>query len=487
MELIYNEKINIDRGINNFNLYFPIIKVNNCFLINIKAIDDKLYLYMINKNVKTFINVFNYNGCEFMKKYITISNDNNIISIPDDNYVYFYKIYKLLDNELELCEINSRILLNGIPKIQKLNEKKIIDYNELFEPEKCYLYNNKFIIISKNKNGNFILINNFSNNLSKVIDYNNNIFCISENGNYILLLNENILYTFNVLGNEILNDKVITIKKELAKSITSKNISISDNGDYVCIYLINKLIILNVQENNKEEYLIKNFGEDVIIKIYDYNNYIFGINDLNKLNVILLWNPELNIFKFWILLKYKTNYLSSNEYNINNLTNNNINKFVICGRNFIELTEKYINITNIEKMIIINITNFIIKSLNYSFDDLEKKNDEIIIENKKHIIPKWMKTIQNINNQIILIDILKNELSDEQLYKIINKDIINNYIKILELTELYYIEFIFIKMLLCGKINENKLKNYIKILKNTRPFIIESIKLLFNINLINLI
>jgi hypothetical protein len=495
-KLIITQNIKLDKSKIKFDLYYPILdnKLKKYNLINIKGIEDKIYLYVIT-DIKKFIHIFNFNGDEIIQKYITLSTNNNIISIPDENYLYFYKVNKIIeDGELELSEINSRIFLNGIPKIQKLNSKKNIDCDDIFNPEKCYFYKNKFVIISNdtNKSGNYILINKFSTNQSKMIDYDMNMFWISENCNYILLLNNNILYTFNVeCVNEIINDRQIKCDK-LSKFINRTNTVISDNGDYICVYTEKKLFVLNLDNNIDEQYDINSFGkpENIIIKIYDFNSFIIGMKDFNKLNVILLWNTKLNKFKYWILFKYDKEYLSSNEYNINS-TNpidsiSNVSSESIYGFTYILENNDILNIVNIEKIIIMNIIDFIIQSIYYKFEIKQKENVNLILNNNKIIIKKWMEPIfiEKYDNIILCVQVLNNENMVKFDYKLII-----DFIKIMKLSNSIYVEFLFIKIIYKYLIENvtirNKLlSNIYKLIKQMnliRPFLIQSLFKLFNI------
>ena len=196
-------KLQFDNILDKSNInkcYYVTTKTNNniiLYIISIKKLDDKLFLYLYNTitNINELIHVFNIDqNIKQIEKYIQISDDQKVISIPDENRLYIFLVGDLIKyNTLKLHNCNIKLTLNNdISKIgiQSTTDKTVYCENmqSTVEPHKCMLYTSKYIIITKSGK---IVNYDFRTKTIKILNISGNVHNLSfpNGGNHLLLCN----------------------------------------------------------------------------------------------------------------------------------------------------------------------------------------------------------------------------------------------------------------------------------------------------------
>ena len=375
------------------------------------------------------------------------------------------KILSFVNTEIHKIHINKKICLysfvflknniNSLLEINKLsfeskkteiffnnNIKKIDFFNEIFEPNppekersmisnfkarKDEKINNKFSN-KKRKNENKI------EKKEKINIKNNNIKINNNN-------NENYFLSFDIPKEKLFNINDSEENKFLRENFEKD-------------FIKNKIILpqkKNIKKNIKKRIFNKKFNNKNLT--FDSNGKIiplkkFNINNINNNNIII--KTTVNTKE---IIKDKNNFYIENydEIKIENNSNNNLNKFfdfhnnnkfnklkIISGSSFnlikpefgVIITEnnKIKNGTNLKKNFLTEIKNEnendnIINNININNNNIFKNVKKINFQKKNFNIQNYNKIIVKSKS---FQNIIKNNINEEKILKINNKNINNN-------------------------------------------------------------
>ena len=322
-----------------YNAYLKSLIINNDIAdeIKIKLIKEKLSDIKITEPI-----IF-----DFLKENnITIRFDNLIENLQLKYFVYYKKFYykqneefyaKLLDTEQNLSYINwNQIMIKDIKVIDKLYEKKYIDYN----------YLNKFRITER--------IN--------FIKYQNNIDWHNIRGNIPIYLIDKY---FNLINKKVLKfEKIFKENYEIYKSIIFKMFDIN------CIKNKNILISYDLFLELKNKYISSNPCFKCIY-FNDANEYDKLITDINNFKYILIIANNIKI---------RTNKIFR-EYFITNYKGNNIVRYKFLFKNYDDYSDEII-INNIKKFIYNDDIHYFIYKLNPSLEVCLKIKLSLVMKNR---------------------------------------------------------------------------------------------------------
>ena len=313
------------------------------YVINIKSIDDKIFLYLneIILKTSTLIHVFESNiNIQLLEKYIQMSHDYKLLSIPDGDVLCIFDIVTVINNKtlktnysnakikfkdtnIPTLLVNPAITNNSFPELSNGSFPELFSGN----PYKCILYSDRYIIVSKNESSIYksVIIYDFIHKCTHVVNINKNInnssIALSEHGKYLLFCDIEERNTNNNIEQYIwlvdLNNLKDTYDRHYKLLITTQKDSvihfntfaISNNGKLVCVLVNsnnkNKLLLIdnNEQEINTDEYELNNIGNPkyITMNIYDHSNIIK--QNGSKLYIITIWNKQLHKVFIWTIVK----------------------------------------------------------------------------------------------------------------------------------------------------------------------------------------
>lgn len=466
--------LNILDNINdNDKYYFIPIKLNNIiilYLITFKLINNNLFLYVNNK----LIHVFEEENNTEIIKYIQISNDFEILTIPENNLIYFYNVNELIENNILKLKFNVMINIKEFPQLEIIenseNNKKYKYEN--FNQYKSILSKNKYIIISHNnqKYYNYIIICDLNIKKTKILNINHEIInskiILSENGDNLLLYNNKDNFITHINLNTFVKNKIYD---DFINLIHLNTLNILDDGEtLIALTKDNKIKLLTL--TTSIEYICNNILNNFTMNIFDYTKIIEDTDKIcDKIYILTLWN-KTDLFIYTIIKNIKNNTFEINENKLDHINFNNKNKIDFIHKNcnyYIYKYEKYIEIYDIKKLFVFVILDKIL--------DLEiKRNKEC----------EWKYYNELENNHYCVNEFIINNKSRLNYNKI---EIFNN---ILKMENTKYTQYLIIKILLNyyeSNLTKNE-KSEIIILFNKltliRKFIINSVKYIYGINLL---
>lgn len=359
---LINNKYNLNKCENMFKLY-----LNNKSSI--------WSFYFLNFNVKTSINLVNYEEKVNIKGYSLFFNNFS------SNIIYFYKSIRIFQNS------NTNILLK-INKTFFLEQKSILIYDKI-------LFNNNIYLVKSNlynsNNFNYLFLSFFEKNKIS-LNFFNKIKDIFFNKSFLL---------FN--KNNIIKNKKLVFKKEYFLYFKNKE---------KIFYLNNKIkkVITNYNINDLF------YSEKLFLNSFFIKSILFNISYISI------------IFYFLLNNNMKNSYLLKSNNNLKNLLAKNTNKLELNKKKFLYLKKEIIYVyfsgyissflSSNFKIDLYNNKNLLIKSFN--------KKEKININNyiKYNLLFSNITFSQFLKNINIIINIFYNFLNkfnNKELYFIKKK------------------------------------------------------------------
>jgi len=494
------------------------------YVINIKSIDDKIFLYLneIILKTSTLIHVFESNiNIQLLEKYIQMSHDYKLLSIPDGDILCIFDIVTIINNKtLKTNYSNAKIKFKNT-NISTLSVNATITNNSLPElfggslpelfngtPYKCILYSDRYIIVSKNESSNYksVIIYDFIHKCTHVVNINKNInnssIALSEHGKYLLFCDIEERNTNNNIEQYIwlvdLNNLKDTCDRHYKLLITTQNASvihintfaISNNGELVCVLVSsdnkNKLLLVdnNEREINTDEYELNNIGDPkyITMNIYDHSDMIKKNQNGSKLYIITIWNKQIHKVFIWTIVKFAN--FNDMIYGPKILTfcGSNIESVNTNGHQYIYKCATHLVIYDIDKHLPLMMVNSMLDTLKipHTIVSMDNNNLEQMFLHLLNNHYEMSKNIKNISEPqiILLFDIIT---------KIQNtKHLPDNYCD--------YMEYLIIKITLMSyqlnysniisKKNIKHLTSIFNKLKLTKMFFVKMIEFNFGIKLV---
>lgn len=525
-----------------FDKQYYVTVCSDLYIINIKGMHDKIYIYVydVSKNNKILVHIFDVNkNIKRLEKYVQISHNLKLLSIPDDDFLYIFSVDELVhDNVLKIYDGGIRLdLTHSIPIVHK---KSIIDttvpshrvsVDSIQEPYKCILYNDKYVIICTIDNKiSAVIIYNFEKQDTKILDIDKDttspyIF-FSENGKYLMTHTKNQLCVVNINTEKT---KLIILSKQLCDTLYQNTFSISDDGELITVLNDSGIVLINSTSQIDKYSIDKQFGN-----LKDASmNIINNSDDINKINVITLWNKKLH--KILILtMIYNNGYILTKKYIAINIRDE-LDVLYTNGHLYVYKFDEYINVYDIDKTISLNILNSLLDILSINLDKFGTQNMQLNVigfsNNDTYTVKKWVfdmlganidlskhsnlidsiifknKKGNNMNLFQIFLGLIHNhKLTDEYLNCVLSEESYEEkteliILALLRLTEMltvlckndtivnlsgYYIEYLLIKIGLIIYKSKSEIEPILNIygnIKNTKQFMFCLFRTYFNLDI----
>lgn len=406
----------------------------NYYIINIRIVLDKIYLYLhdIKLNCNTLIHTFEpNNNIKQINKYIQMSPDLKIFSIPDKEYLYFFKVDSLIKyKQLDQFDFDIKFNMLSNTLLSTSSNSSLDTFSELSLSNilKCVLYANKYIFIDTNKsNVKNIMIFDFLKKKIKFINTNfepNIKITLNSNGNYMLLYNNVNVY---IIDN-------VNYKKQIIPFNDSHNIvstSLSPNGKII-VFLTDdgllKIFINNIDNYKQVIFNVRKHIKSINFKmyLYDYSNILLNNEIYSELYLLVLFDMSFHKLHIWSMLICNNDEIILSEpkeitFNIKS----KINSLNVHDCIFIYKYTDFVDIYDIKKYFLNILINAILDAI------------KLLIRNKIKI--KTNNTI-NTNFKIITTDREINIITNTWLKEICNFDLNLTNFKELEYDILTYNE-----------------------------------------------
>jgi hypothetical protein len=277
--------------------------------LNIKHINNKIYIYSIIDNIKNLLYITDVskimNMCklsktlyiDYIKELIQIDYSWRFLSIPENDKIILFDLNKLFDKKIEYKEIN-------------INHKNTLHFQSKNKFKVCVkCYSDKIIQIFKNNNNDTVKITILKENNKRTINFIKNpikyIF-FSNNGEYYMSINCNKY--INIVNEKIDNSLLLT--HEINKESINKWL-ISDDGCVLVNKLDDKIKVIMLDNSDTLVYTqnIKlNKNDSVLLKYLHFNN--------NNINNLIIWNRYKQYIKIIGILKHEKEYKISQMINL---------------------------------------------------------------------------------------------------------------------------------------------------------------------------
>lgn len=277
---------------------------NNCVNENIQDNQDNQY---IQENTKYM-------------KYIQVSQDFQLISLPDNNTLHLYDLRKLIEsNILEYVDT-----IGSFDKIM----------SDQSNPYKCILFNNIYVILYNKNNtqnhnirNNGILIINYDQQRITNVAFNNlwdNIMIRLSTNGYYCVMYDKIMKNISICNFKSENPSFtlininININNEHNKSDNIGNIdninkidaiNISNDGKLIFMIMNNTCVFYDTQKT-KIIKVFQNQSKGLTYQLLDYSEIIHeGITNISKIHILVGWNQSRGEIYYWHI-----NYTIKEEY-----------------------------------------------------------------------------------------------------------------------------------------------------------------------------
>jgi len=399
-------------------IYQRVNGISKAFVLDIKILDLNIFVYVTDilneKTTLVHVSRISINSQKFISyylKYIQVSRDFMLVSLPENEKINVYNLTKLLNrNVLEFVstvgliikadkndEITSTIDFSNKTNESSNQQNKI----DNIIPYKCILCKNVYIIICiGDAIYEKIIVTDYKNksiHSLNMIDLDLNIhkstLTFSINGRYVII--------YDKMKKQVLMSDMNETNPKLEHIIIKNNIiaetlCISDNGKFIffvedtCMEFrifdihSNKIFMLNSEYNltniDNDRY---NLLDNVKFHLLDYSQ--FAEVDLKNTNdhiyVIIAWNKRLSLVLYWIMRcstsDHKgclTSYYKLRDRSIIDMKLQGKLEYTYSNGNiFINKTTDELTVTDLNKAIPSNIVSLLANESRYDLIKLFKK------------------------------------------------------------------------------------------------------------------
>lgn len=411
--LLNNSKINSE----SFNKFYHIpSEVNNSFdinIINVKKLDNKIYLYTYDAhtNKPTLVHIFETSvDITNIEKYIQMSHNFQLLSIPDGNFLHIFKIDDIIKNKLlKSSELNIKIKV----KVKKDMVMTTSDKTEASFPGKgthykSILYPKRYVTIYKNECAyESVEVSDFIRKtfLSFQINRTDCDLVFSENGKYLLLNDKK-----NQDSVDIINLCDMSLQKVNINSKSFDKMIITDDGELVILISNESKKIKLVHDNKTNEYDL-GISSDILfetsVNIFDYSNLV---QTCDKIYVLTIWNKSnLEVF-IYSLICFKGTFLLQGpkcvKFYQSQTQKCSTYSIYSNGKQYIYSFKKNIIVYNINKVIPFIVLDNVLDTLLYTFrctklePNIKTKLTVECLDNKESfLIKKWLFDLFLLNGE----------------------------------------------------------------------------------------
>jgi hypothetical protein len=398
--LLNDSKINSEL----FNKFYHIpSEINNSLeinIINVKKLDNKIYLYIydVYTNKATLVHIFEPSvDIDNIEKYIQISHNFQLLSIPDSNFLHIFKVDDIIKNKLlKSTELNIKIKIKK--DIEITNLKMGTQY-------KSILYPKRYVTIYKNEcTYESVEVNDFISKtfLSFQINKTDCDLVLSENGKYLLLNDKK-----NQSSIDIINLSDMSVQKININSKLFDKMIITDDGELVILFLNESKKIKLVHDNKTNEYDL-GISSDILfetsVNIFDYSNLV---QTCDKIYVLTIWNKsKLEIFVYSLICFKGTFLLQGPKCVKFNQIHTQKYSIYSNGKQYIYSFKKNIIVYNINKIIPFIVLDNVLDTLLYTIlcrktePNIKTKLTVECLDNKESfLIKKWLFDLFLLNDE----------------------------------------------------------------------------------------
>lgn len=260
------------------NIFVYVTDLNNEYTGSESSAEKLIYVASINNNVNKI-------------KFVQISNDFKLISLPENNSINIYDLKNLL--------LQNELICIGT----------IDDIKNIYQPYKCILCDNLFIVIYTDGDNykNIIAFDHKNdqtheiNNLS--IDINKSILKFSSNGKFVFIYD-------NVKMTMILYSMINVVYKPIyfnIKNISFETVCLSDDGNLI-FYIENMMCNIYDVINNNTYKLNKTKS---LKNMSDYKFYLLDYSDLSDIDILSRFRSDKFYDKLYVLVAWDRNLINS--------------------------------------------------------------------------------------------------------------------------------------------------------------------------------
>jgi hypothetical protein len=398
-------------------IYQRIDGISKTFVLTVKIIDDSVFVYVTDiYNEKTTlvhvakISTKSESDNNHHLKYIQISRDFKIISLPENGYINVYNLTKLLNrNILEhidrvgiVLKIDKKTgaIMSEIETSydKQKNTDKIgnIAYEYVNEsnlqPYKCVLCKDLFIVVCVefNRYKKVIAIDytkkiiHTTKNLD--LDVNRSALKFSTNGRFFVIYDSP---KKSVMMCDMLDaDPVLkTIKLNVENETVLETLCISEDGRIIfyvdndvdfhmrfCIYdvSLNKIHIQDPKIKVDREHI-----NNIKFHLMDYSSFndidLKSETDCNKLYVLVGWDKTMTSAYYWMIRCFDQNYNMYDASFVNMKVNGKIEYIYNNGYMFIYKTQNGITAYDLNKVIPIRFASMLAAGSKFDLNTLYKQ------------------------------------------------------------------------------------------------------------------
>jgi len=299
------------------------------YLLTIKMIDMMMFIYCTDYEIgnSVLVHVINLNNTyepKMLIRYIQISSDFRLISLPEENQINVYDLKKLVcDMKLYLVSVSGIRFKKLDKKINMMIDKEFLIVGEIDQYDqsenivKCMLFNGSYCImythpICKNNHNIKMIdyikktvynINNLEISSEKMIKFSTlgkYMMICQKNGNNISCSSKSLNIVNNMISNEI--NKRIDIFDLIDHMI-------SDDGKF--LFYVTKNGKLSIVTNNKQSIsldfdmkITENIicGSKFFVVSYDKLSGVGMTDNVMDIYLITGWNRVLMKICYWILI-----------------------------------------------------------------------------------------------------------------------------------------------------------------------------------------
>lgn len=371
------------------------------FVLTVKIIDENIFIYTTdtstNKTILSHvskINVQDDRSAEYYLKYVQISRDFTLISLPENNKVNVYNLTKLLINNIMEYVNSVGIILkqdehgnlrSGVEIVGNDNkntvgaiEFKYIDCEDV-QPIKCVLCKDLFIVVcSKLNRYRKVVAVDYKNKLShKIInvdlDMDNSSLRFSTNGNHVAIYDGDKKQLF-VADMSKEDPKLEKLPLVINTRTLLDTICISDDGRFF-FYVDYEDMMFRIYDIYFKKIYVLRSGlklntthiEEIKFHMMNYSRYtdiILTENTCDHLYVLVGWSKKLSSAFYWIIRCSKETYHIYDPSYVNMKIDGKIEYIYNNGYIFIYKTSSGLTVYDLNKIIPIRFAGILASDIN---------------------------------------------------------------------------------------------------------------------------
>lgn len=374
--------------INNHKNYFIKTmdeKMIKLYCISLIKTGNQLYLYLFDlfNNTSHMIHVFSPNEkYHIVEPYIQVSSDMKIITIPDNDYLYFYNIVDIITDHLLHPKFGIKIHMIHLT-IDKSSDYNLCNDGKITVPHKCIMGITKYVMVFDSKIVVFCLVAKTVITLN--VSFGTESLSISKSCEQIGYYRDHNITVHNT---------TTQCDKKIEFHNIPSAIILSDDGKYIIAC-------------QKESLFIYKYADEYVLikKDYYHRDYyvsLVGINDIELISqlsnkcdithIIYIWDKKRHNIQCNLISERKI--YNRQEYEL--AIDTKIKYIYANSMQYVFIYESYIVLYDMHKLIPLFIINATLEDLTKLLTNEHCQNDtqEIIVKGKSeikknYVIKKW--------------------------------------------------------------------------------------------------